>query len=63
MELKIEEEKDNPFFERKELKIRLIHHGEATPSKNAVEEMVAKKFGVDVTHVVLDYIFTETGKA
>ena len=63
MEIKIVEEKENPFLERKELKIKIIHKGEATPSKASVEEIISKRFGVDVSHIIIDYIFTETGKA
>ena len=61
MELKVVSEKENPFFERREIIARIEHHGKPTPSKKEVEEYLAKKFGVEVTHIIIDYIFTETG--
>ncbi len=63
MELKIIEQKENPFFERKEVKVKIVHHGEATPSKAKVEELLSAKFNVPLEHIIVDYIFSETGIA
>ena len=62
VELEIISEKENPFLERKEVIAKLSHPGEATPSKAKVEELLAKKYGVEVTHIKIDYIFSAFGK-
>ena len=61
MEVKIIEEKDNPFLERKEVLLRIEHHSQPTPSKKELEDYLTKKYGVDATHIVIDYIFSEVG--
>lgn len=63
MEVKILEEKENPFFKRKELKIQIKHENSATPSKAELAKQLAEKNSVDVSQVVIDYIFTKKGLA
>lgn len=63
MELKITEERENIFFQRKELKLELEHTKEATPTKAGLAEELAKKYNVDPACVVVDYIFTKKGLA
>lgn len=61
MEMTIVEEKENPFFNRMDIKIRLRHEGMATPSKAEVVKELAKKYGVDESQVMVDYIFSVSG--
>lgn len=61
MDVKVLEERDNPFLDRKELKIELVHPGEATPPKNKLIEEIASKYKVDKDHIVVDYVFTKKG--
>src|SRR5437867_10399381 len=61
MELKILEERENPFFKRKELKILINHANSATPSKNDLIKELAGKNSVDASQVVVDYIFSKKG--
>ena len=61
MEVKIESERENPFFNRKDLVISVAHKGEATPSKEAIKKWISEKYSVDVEQVLIDYIFTRAG--
>jgi len=61
MEIVIIEEKENPFFKRKDLKIRIKHLGSPTPSKNNVTKELAAKYAVDESQVQIDYIFSQRG--
>jgi ribosomal protein S24E len=61
MKIKVVEERDNPFFNRKDLKLSLSHPGKPTPPKSELVKELASKFGVDQSQVVVDYIFTRKG--
>lgn len=61
MEIKIVEEKDNPFFKRKDLRVEISHKSAATPSKAELAKELAAKYKVDEVQVVIDYIFTTKG--
>ncbi|MCS7105871.1 MAG: hypothetical protein NZ942_00945 [Candidatus Aenigmarchaeota archaeon] len=61
MELEILEEKENPFFERKELKVRIKHPQAPTPSKQEVKKEIASKYSVPEENVILDYILSKRG--
>ncbi len=61
MEITIVEEKENPFLNRKEIKLRLRHVGEPTPSKAVLVKELASRYFVDETQVVIDYIFSIKG--
>lgn len=63
MEFHVLEEKDNPFFGRKELKLELKHLSAATPKKQELVKELAAKYSVPEENVVIDYIFTEKGLA
>lgn len=63
MEIKIVEEKENPFFKRKELRVELKHESSATPSKSELTKIFADKYSVDPSQVVVDYLFTKKGLA
>jgi len=61
MEIVIIEEKENPFFKRKDLKIRIKHLGSPTPSKADIIKELASKYDVDQPQVQIDYIFSQRG--
>ena len=61
MEIAIIEEKENPFFKRKDLKVRIRHLGSPTPSKADIVKELASKYDVDVSQVQIDYIFSKRG--
>ncbi len=61
MQVTVIEEKENPFFKRKELTLLLKHDASATPSKEELVKMLAASNGVDESQVVIDYIFTRKG--
>lgn len=63
MEFNVLEEKENPFFGRKELKIELRHSSAATPAKQELVKELASKYSVPEENVVVDYIFTQKGSA
>jgi len=61
MEVKVIEEKDNVFLGRKDVKLEIIHHGQATPSMKKVEEIICEKFNTEPEKIIIRYIFTKTG--
>lgn len=61
MNMMIIEEKENPFFNRKEIKLSIKHPGTPTPSKAEMVKELAAKYSVDETQVCIDYIFSVKG--
>lgn len=61
MEVAVTEEKENVFFNRKEVKLVVKHEKAATPSKEAIKKALAEKYGVDPEQVLVDYIFSKAG--
>ncbi len=61
MEITIVEEKENPFLNRKEVKLRLKHIGEPTPSKTALIKQLASTYSADESQILIDYIFSIRG--
>ena len=61
MEIVVIGEKENPFFKRKDLKIRIKHLGSSTPSKGEITKELARKYEVDESQVQIDYIFSQRG--
>jgi small subunit ribosomal protein S24e len=63
MEIEIIEERENPFFERKDYTFLLKHEGKPTPSKKELVEKLKEKLGVEEGQIEIDYIFTKKGKS
>ena len=63
MELEVLEEKENPFFGRKELKIELKHASAPTPSKQELIKELASRYSLPEENIVVDYIFGRKGLA
>jgi ribosomal protein S24E len=61
MDISIIEEKENPFLNRKELRIELKHIGSATPAKANLLKELATKYNVPEDQVIVDYILTKKG--
>jgi ribosomal protein S24E len=61
MEIISVEERENPFFKRNEVKLKLKHEGISTPSKTELIKELAGKYKVDESQVLIDYIFSEKG--
>lgn len=61
MEIKVKEEKDNPFFERKELLLELKHPNSKTPSKPELLKDLTSKYSAPEENILVDYIFTKKG--
>ena len=61
MEIAVIEEKENLFFKRKDLKVRIRHAGNPTPSKADITKELASKYDVDITRVQIDYVFSQRG--
>ena len=61
MEIKILEEKENPFFERRELKLVVKHANSATPTKAEIAKELATSQKADTACVLIDYVFTKKG--
>jgi ribosomal protein S24E len=61
MDITVTEEKENPFLNRKELKLQIKHAGESTPSKAEMTKELVSKYSVDEKQVQIDYIFSIKG--
>lgn len=61
MEIITLEEKENPFFKRKEILVLIKHDASATPSKSELVKTLAATHSVDESQVVVDYIFSKSG--
>ena len=61
--MEILEDKENPFLKRREVKVRIDHPNQATPSKTKITEMVAEKLGVKKELVEVKKVFSACGKA
>src|SRR4030042_3234135 len=61
MEITVTEEKENPFLNRKELKLQIKHAGEPTPSKAEMTKELVSKYSVDEKRVQIDFIFLIKG--
>lgn len=61
MEIVPVEEKENLFFNRIDLKLRIKHLGTSTPSKADIIKELATKYEVSEEQVQIDYIFSKKG--
>jgi len=61
MDISVLKEKENPFFNRKELSILIKHPKLPTPSKAELIKNLAEKNSVDESQIIVDYIFSKKG--
>jgi len=62
MELRISSERDNLFFNRKEVDFVLSFPGEKTPNRESVRAIIASHYNHKKELVIIDYLKQETGK-
>lgn len=62
MKIVIVDEKNNPHMARREIIIYIDHVAGSTPSRAAIQQFVAKDFGVGVERVEVKNIFSSVGK-
>lgn len=62
MEIKIIQQKENPFLERKEIMLQIIHTNEPTPSRQELMKEIIKMFNTEEEKVQIDYILSKRGK-
>lgn len=55
-------EKDNPYMKRKEVAALVEHTAGATPSRAALQQVLAKDWNVKVEQVDIKGIFTRVGR-
>ena len=62
MKIEITEKKENPLQERTEVKFRVDHSGEATPTRKAVTDELSKMLKAKKDTVVLNNLDTTYGR-
>jgi len=63
MKFEIANEKNNIYLRRKELDVRIDHIGEPTPTKAALQQLLAKQLNKAVEHIDIVNIFSDKGRA
>ena len=61
MNIKIVYEKENPLFERKEIRFEVNHENEPTPKLSDVKTALATKIGVNPSLIIIDSFKTMFG--
>jgi len=62
MEIKVVEEKDNKYLDRKEIRIHIYHPKEATPKKLDILKYIVDRFSLDPNKTILMCIKTFYGE-
>lgn len=62
MKVDITQRRDNPMLNRREIEGKVDHKDEATPSAEALKELLGKELGTDKENMEIDKIFTLKGK-
>lgn len=62
MEVEILEEKENPLLKRKEIRFRVFHYGNPTPSRKEVREKLIAMLNADKNTFVLDRLVSSFGR-
>lgn len=63
MKLEVRKEKHNPHMKRKELEMEIAHENEATPTRAALQQLVAKQLGHSAESTDVRGIYTQGGAA
>lgn len=53
MKIDVLEEKENPLLDRKELTVKVIHKGKATPKKDEIRDKIIAKLGANKDTLIL----------
>ncbi len=62
MQAEIVSRKENPLLKRIELQFKIVHHGEATPTRDIVREEIAKLAKAPKERVIIDHMNSQFGK-
>jgi small subunit ribosomal protein S24e len=62
MQAEIVSRKENPLLKRIELQFKIVHHGEATPTRDTVREEIAKLAKAPKERVIIDLMNSQFGK-
>lgn len=62
MQAEIVSRKENPLLKRIELQFKIVHHGEATPTRDTVREEIAKLAKAPKERVIIDHMNSQFGK-
>jgi ribosomal protein S24E len=61
LELKVKKDDYNPLLKRKEVYVQVPHENEGSPSRSAVRDAVASKYGAKPENVYVVHVHTRTG--
>lgn len=61
MEFKVLKEIENPYLNRKEILIRILHEADKTPSKKDIAKYLADTLSLDLEKTIILYVKTYTG--
>ena len=62
MKIEIVSQKKNPLMGREDVRVRIIHEGQSTPSRQEILKEVAHSLKTGESHVIIDRIFTLQGE-
>ena len=63
MKFEIAKEENNAYLKRKELDVQIDHIGEPTPTKAALQQLLAKQLNKTVEHIDIVNVFSDKGRA
>lgn len=61
MEIRVLEERENPFLDRVEIKLEIDHFKASTPSKREVARYLKERLSIDPEKALIVRVETETG--
>lgn len=61
MEIEILNEVENPYLDRKEIELKVLHEGEPTPKRVDVFKKVIERFSLDPSNTILISLKTVRG--
>ncbi len=61
MEINVVSDEDNPYLDRREIKIKIIHENEATPKRVDVFKSAIDKFSLNPKNTILIKLETRRG--
>jgi len=61
MEIEIDSEKNNPLFNRTEVRFTIIHAGEGTPNREIIRSELAEKLNVKKENIIINNINSSFG--
>lgn len=62
MQAEIVSRKENPLLKRVEIEFKIVHHGEASPTRDIAKEEIAKLAKASKERVIIDSMNSQFGK-